>query len=75
LKEYRDLLLDGVQSAADAIKYEVLGFFTGLEVGVSSDVWLFEIESDVLDILKNLWKTKNMKFFRAHTARAHALKS
>lgn len=52
------MVFDGMQSVVDVVKYEVLGFFTGFEIGVRGDVWYFEIESDMLDLMNSLWKIR-----------------
>ena len=63
LKELRDSLLDGIQSVVDAGKYEVIGFFTGFEIGVVGDVWYFEIDSEMLDLLNSVWRLRPSNFY------------
>ena len=47
-----------LDSKVCGIKYKVLGFFSAQDVGLKENVWYFEMDEDMIELLSSNWRIR-----------------
>ena len=58
LSSITEVLNKELDSKVCEIKYVVLGFFSAQDIGLKKNIWYFEMDEDMIDLLSSKWRIR-----------------